>query len=445
MRFQQLIEKKRDGHELTEAELEFFIHGYVGKQIPDYQAAAFLMATYFRGMSFRETVALTRLMRDSGEVVDLSEIPGIKVDKHSTGGVGDKISLILAPVVAAAGVPVPMISGRSLAHTGGTLDKLESIPGFRTNLTLKQYAKLIQKNNVCLIGQTRSICPADRLIYALRDATGTVPSLPLICASILSKKLAEGINALVLDVKIGNGAIFEKDNEGEELARQLIRVADEFNMPTVALLTGMSQPLGRAIGNWLEVLESIEVLRGSGPQDIRELTLMLAAYMLMLGKKAVSPQEGYKRAQEVLDSGAAWEKFLAIVEAQSGEAKFVEKPERYAKPKHRRQIETQRTGWVSAINARRLGQISMALGAGRRTLKDEIDYTAGLCVEKKIGDAVIEGEPLLCAQSSAMKIDDIIASELRGCFTINEQQTQRLPLLRGVLDAKGMQAPPAFY
>ena len=444
MRFQHLIEKKRDGHELSDAELEFFIHGYVGKTIPDYQAAAFLMATYFRGMSFRETVTLTRLMRDSGEVVDLSEIPGIKVDKHSTGGVGDKISLILAPVVAAAGVPVPMISGRSLAHTGGTLDKLESIPGFRTNLTLKQFAKLIQKNNACLIGQTRSICPADRLIYALRDTTGTVPSLPLICASILSKKFAEGINALVLDVKIGNGAIFEKNNEGEELARQLIRVAGEFNMPTVALLTDMSQPLGRAIGNWLEVLESIEVLRGGGPQDIRELTLALAAQMLLLGKKVESAQEGYKRAQEVLDSGAAWEKFLAIVEAQGGEVKFVEKPELYPKPKHRRQIEAQRNGWVSAINARWLGQISMALGAGRRTLKDKIDLTAGLYLEKKVGEVVKDGEALLRAQSSAMKIEDDVVRDLRDCFKIIEQPVQPPVLLRGVLDANGMQALPSF-
>ena len=445
MRFQHLIEKKRDGHELTDAELEFFIHGYVGKNIPDYQAAAFLMATFFRGMSFRETVALTRLMRDSGEVVDLSEIPGIKVDKHSTGGVGDKISLILAPVVAAAGVPVPMISGRSLAHTGGTLDKLESIPGFRTNLGLKQFARLIQKNNACLIGQTRSICPADRLIYALRDTTGTVPSLPLICASILSKKLAEGINALVLDVKIGNGAIFEKNNEGEELARQLIRVAGEFNMPAVALLTDMSQPLGQAIGNWLEVLEGIEVLRGGGPQDIRELTLALAGHMLLLGKKVETVHEGYKRAQEVLDSGAAWEKFVAIIEAQSGEVKFVEKPERYPKPKYRRQIEAQRTGWISAINARRLGKISMTLGAGRRTLKDKIDYTAGLYVEKKVGDAVTESEPLLRAQSSAMKITEDIESELRSCFTMSEQPVQPPALLRGVLDAQGMKPAPELF
>lgn len=430
----EIIAKKRDGHELSDAEIEFFINGYVGRVIPDYQAAALLMAIYCRGMSFQETVTLTRLMRDSGEVVDLSAIPGLKVDKHSTGGVGDKISLILAPLVAAAGVPVPMVSGRSLAHTGGTLDKLESIPGFRTNLTLRQFAQHLKKFGVCLIGQTRTMCPADRLIYALRDATATVPSLPLICASILSKKLAEGINALVLDVKIGNGAIFDTDNQSEELARQLIRVAGEFEMPAVALLTDMSQPLGRAIGNWLEVLEAIEVLRGSGPDDVRELTLALGAYMLLLGKKAESVQEGYQQARQVLESGETWEKFVAIVEAQGGDVKFVQRPERYPKPKHRREIEATRTGWISAINARRLGQMVMALGAGRRSLNDHVDYTAGLYVEKKIGDAVASGEPLLRVQSSSTKINDGIAAELRDCFIISEQQMKPPTLLRGVLD-----------
>jgi pyrimidine-nucleoside phosphorylase len=444
VRFQSLIEKKRDGHELTESEIEFFIRSYVGKAVPDYQAAALLMAIYFRGMTFQETVTLTRLMRDSGEVVDLNSTPQIKVDKHSTGGVGDKISLILAPVVAAAGVPVPMISGRSLAHTGGTLDKLESIPGFRTNLTLRQFAQLIKKNGACLIGQTRALCPADRLIYALRDATGTVPSLPLICASILSKKLAEGIDALVLDVKIGNGAIFEKNDEGEELARHLIRVAGEFALPTVALLTDMSQPLGRSIGNWLEVLESIEVLRGSGPDDVRELTLTLAAHMLVLGKKAESVQEGYALARQALTSGAAWEKFVEIVEAQGGEVKYVQHPERYPKPKHRRHIEATRTGWISGVNARRLGRFAMVLGAGRRALKDQIDYTAGLYVEKKIGEAVAAGEPLLRAQSSATQIDDAIAAELRDCFVISEQPADPPALVRAVLDAEGMHPAPRF-
>jgi pyrimidine-nucleoside phosphorylase len=441
---QEIIAKKRDGHELSEAEIDFFINGYVRRAIPDYQTAALLMAIYFRGMSFQETVTLTRLMRDSGDVVDLSAVPGLKIDKHSTGGVGDKISLILAPLVAAAGVPVPMISGRSLAHTGGTLDKLESIPGFRTNLTLRQFAQHLKRNKACLIGQTRALCPADRLIYALRDATGTVPSLPLICASILSKKLAEGINALVVDVKIGNGAIFEQDKEGEDLAQQLIRVASEFHLPTVALLTDMSQPLGRAVGNWLEVLEGIEVLRGSGPDDVRELTLALAAYMLYMGKGAESIRQGYARARRALESGDAWKQFVEIVQAQGGDLKFVQKPERYPKPKHRRQIHANATGWIAAINARRLGQIAMALGAGRRKLKDAIDYTAGLYVEKKVGDAVAAGEPLLRAQSSRMKISDELAADLRGSFMINRHHVQPSALIRGVLDANGLHPAPEF-
>lgn len=435
MTVQRIIEKKRDGHELSEAEIEFFISGYVRKAIPDYQAAALLMAIYCRGMSFRETVALTRCMRDSGEVVDLSGVPGIKVDKHSTGGVGDKISLILAPLVAAAGVLVPMISGRSLAHTGGTLDKLESIPGFRTNLTLRQFSQHLKKYGVCLIGQTRALCPADRQIYALRDATATVPSLPLICASILSKKLAEGIDALVLDVKIGNGAIFANDNQAEELAQQLVRVAAEFQLSTMALLTDMSQPLGRAIGNWIEVLEAIEVLQGRGPEDVRELTLTLGAYMLLLGKQARSVQEGYQRSRQVLESGEAWEKFVELVAAQGGDVMFLRRPERYPKPKYRRQIAATATGWISAINARRLGQIAMALGAGRRTLDDDVDYMAGLYLEKKIGDAVASGEPLLRVQSSTRKIKDDLVAGLCDCFVISEQQTKPPPLVRSVLAA----------
>ena len=439
MTAREIILKKRDGKQLAENEIDFFIHAYLRGEIADYQMSALLMAIYFQGMSFDETVTLTRIMRDSGEVVDFSHLPGSKVDKHSTGGVGDKVSLILAPLVAAAGVPVPMISGRGLGHTGGTLDKLESIPGFKTRLPLEQFKKQVGELGTCLIGQTEEICPADRRIYAMRDATGTVQSIPLICGSILSKKLAEGINALVLDVKVGNGAIFEDDDTAEELATHLIRTATAFNLNTVALLTDMSQPLGVAAGNWVEVVESIDVLQGRGPADTRQVTLALGAIMLQLAGKTKNLQSGMAQLRALLDNGAAWEKFLEIVRAQAGDTTFLENPDKYPAPKHRLEVKAERDGFIAAINAREIGRLSMLLGAGRKTVDDVVDYTAGLFIHKKVGSRVEKGEALLALQNSGALPEANFIQALRNCFTISPQSVAPPKLLRKLLSAQGVQ------
>ncbi len=440
MTAREIILKKRDGKHLAENEIDFFIHAYLRGEIADYQMSALLMAIYFQGMSFDETVTLTRIMRDSGEVVDFSHLPGSKVDKHSTGGVGDKVSLILAPLVAAAGVPVPMISGRGLGHTGGTLDKLESIPGFKTRLPLEQFKKQVGELGTCLIGQTEEICPADRRIYAMRDATGTVQSIPLICGSILSKKLAEGINALVLDVKVGNGAIFEDDDTAEELATHLIRTATAFNLNTVALLTDMSQPLGVAAGNWVEVVESIDVLQGRGPADTRQVTLALGAIMLQLAGKTKNLQSGMAQLRVLLDNGAAWEKFLEIVRAQAGDTTFLENPDKYPAPKHRLEVKAECDGFIAAINAREIGRLSMLLGAGRKTVDDVVDYTAGLFIHKKVGSRVEKDEALLTLQNSGPLPEANFIQTLRNCFTISPQSVAPPKLLRKLLSAQGVQS-----
>ncbi len=436
----EIILKKRDGKNLTSDEINFFIHAYLRGEIADYQMSALLMAVYFQGMSFEETVTLTRIMRDSGEVVDFSRLPGTKVDKHSTGGVGDKVSLILAPLVAAAGVYVPMISGRGLGHTGGTLDKLESIPGFKTRLPLSRFKKQVEEIGACLIGQTEEICPADRRIYAMRDATATVQSIPLICGSILSKKLAEGINALVLDVKVGNGAIFENAESAEELAQHLIRTATAFNLNTVALLTDMSQPLGIAAGNWIEVVESIDVLQGRGPSDTRHVTLALGAIMLWLAGKTPDLQSGMVQLRTLLDSGAAWKKFLEIVRAQEGDVAFLEKPEKYPAPKYRLEVQAERAGFVASINAREIGRLSMLLGAGRKTVDDVIDYTAGMLIRKKVGERVQIGEPLITLQNSGQPPDEELAQSVRSCFVIDDTFVAPPQLLRKLLSAQGVHA-----
>jgi pyrimidine-nucleoside phosphorylase len=438
MTAREIIQKKRDGQSLAENEIEFVVHAYLDGEVADYQMSALLMAIYFQGMSFDETVTLTRIMRDSGEVVNWPHLSGAKVDKHSTGGVGDKISLILAPLVAAAGVYVPMISGRGLGHTGGTLDKLESIPGFKTKLSIPQFKKLVEEIGTCLIGQTEAICPADRRIYALRDATATVQSIPLICGSILSKKLAEGIDALVLDVKVGNGAIFEDASTAEELATHLIRTATDFNLKTVALLTDMSQPLGTAVGNWVEVCEAIDVLKGGGPDDTKKVTLALGALMLRLADKTKDFKTGVDQLQALLENGVAWRKFLEIVKAQEGDVSFVERPEKHSAPKHRREVKAEADGYVTSINAREIGRLCMLLGAGRRTVEDQVDYTAGMFIHKKIGDRVHHGEPLVTLQNSGRAPDEEFERMVRACFTIGSHPILAPKLIQKLLDANGV-------
>ena len=393
MNIVELIRKKREGGSLSEEEFRFLITGYVEGKVPDYQMSAFLMACYFRGMSSEETLTFTKLMLHSGEVIDLSEIPGIKVDKHSTGGVGDKVSLILAPMVAACGVPVPMISGRGLGHTGGTLDKLESIPGFRTDLSISEYKRVIREIGAVMIGQTKEIAPADKKMYALRDVTATVECIPLIAGSIMSKKLAEGIDALVLDVKTGRGAFMQTYERSLELAKTLVGIGNGFGKETIGFITDMNQPLGVAIGNWLEVYESVLVLKGEVKGDLYELCLSLAGAMIFLGKKASSIEEGIEISKEMLKSGKAYDKFAAMVKIQHGKIDVIENPNKYPKSKYYETISCG-NGYLSSVNNLEIGMAALELGAGRMTKEDIIDHKAGIIFHKKIGDATRKGEEL---------------------------------------------------
>ena len=432
-----LIAKKRDGETLDLEELKFFIDGYVRGDIPDYQVAAFLMAVFFQGMTPAETSWLTRVMRDSGVVLDLSNVPGFKIDKHSTGGVGDKVSLVLAPLMAAAGLVVPMMSGRALAHTGGTLDKLEAIPGFRTNLSIPEFEKQLRDIGVALIGQTDDLCPADKKIYALRDATATVNAIPLITASILSKKMAEGIDALVLDVKVGSGAIFAEPEKSWELARMLVHTAREFGLRTTALLTSMQQPLGRAVGNWLETREAIETLRGDGPPDLVRVTLALGAEMMLLSGKMSDPQAAERHLSALLHDGRAYAKFLEIAKHQGGDVAVIEHPETYPKAKHELAIRSPAAGTVAAVHGREIGRLSMQLGAGRTSVDDGVDYTAGIYLHKKVGDAVAPGDVLCVAYSNQEARLQEARPRLEAAFTITPSEVAGDPLLLGRIDFDG--------
>lgn len=394
MRAVDLIRKKRDGQELSRQEVEFLIRGYGGGEVPDYQVSAFLMAVFFRGMSDDEMVALTESMMRSGDVLNLDEIPGKKVDKHSTGGVGDKTSLIIAPLVAAAGVPVPMISGRGLGHTGGTLDKLESIPGFRVDLSSNEFKSTLKRANVALIGQTAEVAPADKKIYALRDVTSTVESIPLIVASIMSKKLAEGIDALVLDVKTGSGAFMKTEEASEKLARALVDTGRKIGKQVVAFITDMDQPLGSYVGNSLEVIESVETLKGNGPEDLSSLCIELAAQMLVLGSQAGSLDEGRERIKQLIRSGAAVEKFKEVVARQGGDPKALDDYDRLPKAKRVVPLASVTEGFVKRLDAEKIGKAVMVLGAGREKVDSQIDHSVGIVLKKKRGDRVKQGEAL---------------------------------------------------
>ncbi|MFQ5694539.1 MAG: thymidine phosphorylase [Terriglobia bacterium] len=394
MRATELIGKKRDGGELTREELFSLIESYTRDAIPDYQMAAWAMAVFFRGQTPGETVHLTEAMLRSGEVLDFSDVPGVKVDKHSTGGVGDKTSLVLAPAVAAAGVPVPMISGRGLGHSGGTLDKLEAIPGFSVNLTLEEFRRAVRTVGCALIGQTKEIAPADKKLYALRDLTGTIASVPLICGSILSKKLAEGIDALVLDVKVGSGAFMKDLGSATHLAESLKGIAERMGKRVVALLTDMDQPLGAAAGNALEVAEAIETLKGGGPEDFCQLCRELSAWMLLLGGKAGDVEEGRKLYDQMIHSGKAAEKFKQIIAQQGGDARVVDEPGRLPRAREREELRATENGYLVKVETERLGWAAMALGAGRQRVEDSIDPAVGLVFHKKIGDRVEQGEAL---------------------------------------------------
>ena len=407
------IRAKRDGRHLNDAQWHDLIDRYTRGDIPDYQMAAFLMAAFLNGMSDAEMVALTHAMLHSGLVLDLSDLPGRKVDKHSTGGVGDKVSIPLAPIVAACGVPVPMISGRGLGHTGGTLDKLESIPGFSTSLSIAEYRKQLAEIGLVMIGQTDDIAPADRKLYALRDVTSTVEFVPFIAASILSKKLAEGIDALVLDVKFGSGAFMQAEKDARFLAQTLVGVSERFGKPAVALLTDMDQPLGRAVGNWPEVAESIALLRGEAPEDLMEVTMALAAEMIVAGGKAASLLEGTAKAQEAIHSGAAWERFRAMVRAQGGDVAVVDDPNGRTSEAITADVHApaDAAGYVSRIDALGVGRAMISLGAGRRTKEDAVDPLAGCLLIKRQGDVVAPGDVLArVTASTEERMDEAMAS-----------------------------------
>jgi pyrimidine-nucleoside phosphorylase/thymidine phosphorylase len=394
MRTVDLILRKRGGEELSVEELQFLVNGYTTGEIPDYQMSAFLMATFFSGMTDRELSALTECMMNSGEVLSLSGIPGLKVDKHSTGGVGDKTSLICAPIAAAAGVVVPMVSGRGLGHTGGTLDKLESIPGFRTDLTLDQFREQLATLGLCFIGQSDEIAPADKRLYALRDVTGTVESIPLIASSIMSKKLAEGIDALVLDVKVGNGAFMKKQVDARRLAQAMVGIGRRLDKRVQALITDMNQPLGFAIGNALEVMEVSQTLQKAGPADLTRLSLELAARMIHLGRKAETLDEARKIAEDKLMDGSAYAKFKAVVEAQGGNSQALDRFDLLPNATGMREVVTPRAGFVSAIMAEDIGRASQMMGAGRARKEDMIDPAVGVILEVKVGEKVDAGSVL---------------------------------------------------
>lgn len=407
MRMVDIIEKKRDGQELTTAEINFFIEGYTKGEIPDYQASALAMAIYFQDMNDRERADLTRAMVESGDTIDLSAIDGVKVDKHSTGGVGDTTTLVLAPLVASLGVPVAKMSGRGLGHTGGTIDKLESIAGFHVELTREQFIDLVNRDKVAVIGQSGNLTPADKKLYALRDVTGTVNSIPLIASSIMSKKIAAGADAIVLDVKTGDGAFMKTQEDAEELAHAMVRIGNHVGRKTIAIISDMSQPLGFAIGNALEVKEAIETLQGKGPKDLTELVLTLGSQMVILSGKAKTSEEAKEMLLDAIHSGKALAKFKEFLANQGGDASIVDDLTKLPQAKYKIELPAKQSGYISRMVADEIGVASMILGAGRATKEDVIDLAVGLVLHKKVGDKVEEGESILTIYSNRENVEDV--------------------------------------
>jgi pyrimidine-nucleoside phosphorylase len=431
MRAVDIILKKRDGGSLNRDEIRFFVAGVTDGSLPDYQASALLMAILLRGMTREETAWLTDAMVHSGIRVDLAEIHGLKVDKHSTGGVGDKTSLILAPLAAVCGVPVPMMSGRGLGHTGGTLDKLEAIPGFRVNLSLDEMKAALARVGCAMIGQTAQIAPADKKLYALRDVTGTVESIPLISASIMSKKIAEGIDALVLDVKTGSGAFMKTEADSRQLAESLVSIGNANGVRTEAIITAMEAPLGRAVGNALEVIECIEVLKGNGPPDLIDVSVELAARMLVLGRVAADRAEAQRLVRGAVASGAGLERFRQIIEVQGGDPKVVDDYSRFPTAPHRHTVKAERDGYVTGVDASLVGRASVALGAGRDRVEDPVDPAVGIMLTAKPGDAVRAGDPLFEVHyRDRARLDTALTLTARA-VTIGDARLPSTPLIVG--------------
>jgi pyrimidine-nucleoside phosphorylase len=428
MRAVDIIIKKREKQELTREEIEFFISGFVDGSVPDYQASAFAMAVLLNGMTPRETTDLTIAMANSGQTLDLTDVVDIAVDKHSSGGVGDKTTLMVLPTVAACGLPVGKMSGRGLGFSGGTLDKLESIPGYNVNLTTDEFKRQLKEKGVVLAGQSLDLAPADGKLYALRDVTGTVPSIPLIASSIMCKKLAAGAHAILLDVKTGLGAFMETLDEARVLANLMMDIGKLAGREVVALLSDMNQPLGFAVGNTLEVLEAIDALHGEGPHDFREHCLHVSAHMLVLGKRAKDLAEGRAMAEAALANGSAFEKFRVLVQAQGGDVSYVDDPSKLRRAKIVRVTEADRSGIISKVNARSVGEASVILGAGRAKKSDAVDHAVGIVVHKKVGDYVEKGEPLFTIHAN----DEAKFAEAQGmtlgAFSISDDVVAPLPL-----------------
>ena len=441
-----LIRRKRDGGSLSDDELRELLSGFQSGSVPDYQMAALLMAIYFQGLSAAELDVLVQVMLESGGRVDFGDAPGRRIDKHSTGGVGDKVSLILAPLAASLGIQVPMMSGRGLGHSGGTVDKLESIPGMRLDLPLDRFREQVLDLGLALISQTPDIAPLDGRLYALRDVTATVESIPLISASIMSKKIAEGIDGLVLDVKVGNGAFIPEEQRAIELARTMIGIGRQHGREVVALITAMDRPLGKAVGNALEVAEAVEVLRGAGPADVREVSAALTAEMLLLAEGAVGPAASDRatararaRADEALNAGSGLEVLARVIEAQGGDPRIVDEPDRLPRAPVRRPVESERAGRVTSVATRALGEAAVALGAGRKRLEDEIDPRVGFVLAVSGGDRVETGQPLAEVHAASEADAEGAARAIRSALTIDDSEPAFRPLISHRITAHGVE------
>lgn len=440
MRAVDFIQQKRDGKEHSAQHIKEWIEQYCKGEIPDYQMSAWTMAVYFNGMTDKEVAALTLAMAESGDQVDLSAIQGVKVDKHSTGGVGDKTSLIIAPIVAAIGVPVAKMSGRGLGHTGGTIDKLESITGFHTELTQKQFVEQVNSIGVSLIGQSGDLAPADKKLYALRDVTATVESIPLISSSIMSKKIAAGADAIVLDVKTGNGAFMKTLEDSIKLAQAMVTIGTETGRETAAIISDMEQPLGYAIGNALEIEEVISTLKGDGPADLTELCLTLAAHLVVLGKKANDSGQARQLAEQALQSGAALDKLRQLIAAQGGDAAVIDDPKRLPQAQYTYDVACNQAGHIAAIAAETLGLAAMKLGAGRATKEQDIDHAVGIVLRKKVGEQAALSDVLATLYSNVqLDAEHEVVGIVQQAFTITEQASPARPLLQAIVTKAGVQ------
>jgi pyrimidine-nucleoside phosphorylase len=436
MRAVDIIIKKRDRLELSKEEIDYFIQGLTRGEIPEYQVSAWAMAVLLNGMTSRETTDLTYALVNSGEMLDLSSVVPIAVDKHSTGGVGDKTTFVVEPVVAACGLPVGKMSGRGLGFSGGTLDKIESIPGYRTNLNRSEFLDQLGSIGLVLTGQSIDLAPADGKLYALRDVTGTVQSIPLIASSVMSKKIAAGAKAIVLDVKVGSGAFMQTLAEARSLAEVMVSIGEMSGRRVIALLSDMNQPLGHAVGNALELQEAIETLHGRGPADFTEHCLVVASYMLLLGEKAANLEAARRMAEKALQTGQAWERFVTLVRAQGGDVDYVENPERLPKARLMEIVTANRSGWISSVNARQVGETAVRMGAGRAKKGDPIDLSVGIVMKVKVGDRVETGQPLFSLYASSPESLSQARSDIHAAISWSEKMVQPLPLFYGVIGGK---------